>query len=86
MNLSPSITSRQTLMGMSLEVSSIRKKLFELALYDTPLLANNNYIDAMKHLHDASLELSHLRVVASPDPVGTIAIGLPDIDAIINRI
>ena len=86
MLLAPSLTSRQQLMGMSSEVSTIRKKLFELALYDTPLLANNNYIDAMKHLHDAALELSHLRTVASPDPVGTLANGLPDIDTILNRI
>lgn len=73
-------------MGMSSEVSTIRKKLFELALYDTPLLANQNYIDAMKHLHDASLELSHLRVVASPDAIAQLALSLPDIDAIISRL
>lgn len=83
---SPSLTPRQILMGMSLECSSLRKQLFELALYDTPVLANNNYIEAMKHLHDAALELSHLRVVASPNAIGILARDLPDLDAVLNRL
>lgn len=71
---------------MSSECSQLRKQLFELAIYDTPILANNHYIEAMKHLHEASLELSHLRVVASPDAIAILARDLPDLDAILNRL
>ena len=83
---SPSLSPRQTLQGMSAECLNFRKRLLELALYDTTLLVSDHYTNAMKLLHDASLELSHLRVPASPDALALISQNLPDFDAIINRI
>lgn len=81
-----SLSPRQILQGMSIEVSMLRKRLIELALYDTPLMCNNHYTEAMKLLQDASLELSQLRVPASPDPLAILSRDLPELDTIINRI
>lgn len=83
---SPSLSPRQTLQGLSSGCFNIRKSLFELALIDTPLLASDHFIEAMSHLHKAALELSHLRVVASPDLLATITHDLPDLDPITNRL
>lgn len=83
---SPSLSPRQSLQGLSLECISVMKKLIELALIDSPLVTSNHYVEARKHLAEASLELSHLRGVASPDALALIARDLPDLEPILNRI
>lgn len=83
---SPSLSPRQSLQGLSLECNSVMKKLIELALIDTPLITSNYYVEARKHLAEASIALSHLRVVASPDAIVNIARDLPDLEPILLRI
>ena len=83
---SPSLSPRQSLQGLSLECSTMIKKLIELALIDAPMITSDHYIEARKHLTAASLELSHLRAVSSPDVLALICRDLPDLDPIINRL
>lgn len=80
------ITSRQMLQGMAHDVSHIRSQLLELGLYDTPLIVSDHFTDAMAMLRKASLEISHLRNVASPDFISKLSEGLSDVDSILNRI
>lgn len=83
---SPSLSPRQTLQGMSGECSILVRRLVELSLIDAPLISSNHYIEARRCLNQASLELSHLRGLASPDALALIARDLPDLDPILNRI
>ena len=83
---SPSLNPRQALQGMSLECATLRKKLLEIALIDTPILASDHYNNAMKLLNDARSEIAHCRAIASPDALANMVYNLPDLDTIINRI
>lgn len=83
---SPSLSPRQTLQGLSGECSVMIRRLVELSLIDAPLISSNHYIEARKCLNQASLELSHLRGIASPDVLALMARDLPDLEPILNRI
>lgn len=85
-HVSPNINPRQYLRGLQSEVDTISAALFECCIYDTVQMKNDNYIDAMKALNQASDAIGRLRSTASPDTFDKLSIDCVIPDNVIKRI